>query len=421
MAEVEIPSYFLCPISLQIMRDPVTLPTGITYDRDSIERWMFSGKHNTCPVTKHHLPDCELTPNHTLRRLIQAWCVLNSSNDIERFPTPKPPIGKARIAELLDDARLPHLQLGSLRKLKEVVSESERNRRCVEATPGVVHTLLSIIHNNNNNSSGTTTSGEEGIPIADDVESTNARDEALSILYLLQLSEQHLLDLAVGNGDFIESLTSILQRSNHQTRAYATLLLKSMLGVIAPARLAGVREELFEEVVGVLRDRVSHKATKAALQVLAWLCPWGRNRIKAANAGAVPVLVELLLDVLERRVCELVLVVLDRVCGCAEGRAELAGHAAGIAIVSKKILRVSEAASERAVKILNSVARFSATKAVLQEMLQIGVVSKLCLVLQADCGMKTKEKAREILRLHSRFWKKSPCLSPQLLISYPSS
>nr|XP_010927379.1 E3 ubiquitin-protein ligase PUB23 [Elaeis guineensis] len=417
MAEVEIPSYFLCPISLQIMRDPVTLPTGITYDRDSIERWMFSGKHDTCPVTKQHLPDCDLTPNHTLRRLIQAWCALNSSNDIERFPTPKPPIDKAQIIKLLDDARLPHLQLHSLRKLREIVSESERNRRCIETTSGVVDMLISIIHNNNSG----TASGEEGKPISDDVESTNARDEALSILYLLQLSDQQLLDLAVGNGDFVGSLTSILQQSNHQTRAYATLLLKSMLRVIAPARLAGVRKELFQEVVGVLRDRVSHQATKAALQVLAWLCPWGRNHIKAANAGAVRVLVELLLDEPERRVCELVLVVLDRVCGCAEGRAELVGHGAGIAIVSKKMLRVSEAASERAVKILNSVARFSATKAVLQEMLQIGVVSKLCLVLQVDCGMKTKEKAREILRLHSRVWNKSPCWSPQFLISYPSS
>ena len=36
--EVEVPCYFLCPISLSIMRDPVTLPTGITYDRDGIKR-----------------------------------------------------------------------------------------------------------------------------------------------------------------------------------------------------------------------------------------------------------------------------------------------------------------------------------------------------------------------------------------------
>ncbi|XP_010911941.1 E3 ubiquitin-protein ligase PUB23-like [Elaeis guineensis] len=415
MAEVEIPSHFLCPISLQIMRDPVTLPTGITYDRDSIERWIYSGKHNTCPVTKQSLPECDLIPNHTLRRLIQAWCALNQSDDIERFPTPKPPIDNAQIAKLIDDAKLPHLQLSSLRKLKEIVSESERNKLCVEATPGVLDFLASIVKKNS------FTPGEEGILIRDDVESTTACDEALSILYLLQISEQRLHDFAIKNEDIIESLTSILQQQNYQSRAYATLLLKSILGVIAPAKLAGVREELFQEIVNVLGDRISHRADKAALQVLSLLCRWGRNRVKAAHAGAVPVLIELLLDENEKRVCELVLVVLALVCGCAEGRSELVGHAAGIAIVSKKILRISEVASDGAVRILNSVAKFSATAAVLQEMLQIGVVSKLCLVLQLDCGMKTKEKAKEILRLHSRVWKKSPCLSPQFLISYPSS
>ncbi|KAG1327942.1 E3 ubiquitin-protein ligase PUB23 [Cocos nucifera] len=415
MAEVEIPSYFLCPISLQIMRDPVTLPSGITYDRDSIERWIFSGKHNTCPVTKQSLPECDLTPNHTLRRLIQAWCALNPSDGIERFPTPKPPVNKAQITELIDDAKLPHLQLSSLRKLKEIVSESERNKRCVEATPGVLDFLASIIRKKSS------TPGEEGIAISDGVESTTACDEALNILCLLQISKQRLLDFAIQNEDIIESLTSILQQSNYQSRAYATLFLKSMLGVIAPAKLAGVREQLFQEIVDVVRDRISHRADKAALQVLSGLCRWGRNRVKAVNAGAVPVLIELLLDENEKRVCELVLVVLALVCGCAEGRSELVGHAAGIAIVSKKILRISEMATEGAVRILNSVAKFSATTAVLQEMLQIGVVSKLCLVLQVDCGMKTKEKAREILRLHSRVWEKSPCLSPQFLISYPSS
>ena len=39
-APAEVPSHFLCPISLQIMRDPVTLPTGISYDRAAISRWL---------------------------------------------------------------------------------------------------------------------------------------------------------------------------------------------------------------------------------------------------------------------------------------------------------------------------------------------------------------------------------------------
>ncbi|GAY32906.1 hypothetical protein CUMW_004710 [Citrus unshiu] len=71
--DIEIPEYFICPISLQIMKDPVTAITGITYDRESIEHWLFQGNNNAeCPVTKQPLPkDSDLTPNHTLRRLVR--------------------------------------------------------------------------------------------------------------------------------------------------------------------------------------------------------------------------------------------------------------------------------------------------------------------------------------------------------------
>ncbi|KAI3751188.1 hypothetical protein L2E82_22235 [Cichorium intybus] len=47
---------------------------------------------------------------------------------------------------------------------------------------------------------------------------------------------------------------------------------------------------------------------------------------------------------------------------------------------------------------------------VLEEMVQLRVVGKLFLVLQMDCGTKIKEKAKEILKMHSRVWKKSSCI-----------
>jgi hypothetical protein len=155
------------------------------------------------------------------------------------------------------------------------------------------------------------------------------------------------------------------------------------------------------------------------LKLLVELCPWGRNRIKAVEGGATVVLIELLIEASERRVCELLLVVLDQLCGCAEGRAELLKHGAGLAVVSQKILRVSHMATDRAVRILSLVCRFSATSRVLQEMLQVGVVSKLCLVLQVDSSLKSKERAREILKLHSKVWKNSSCIPSHLLSSYP--
>nr|DAD21512.1 TPA_asm: hypothetical protein HUJ06_022975 [Nelumbo nucifera] len=81
---VQIPYHFRCPISLELMRDPVTVCTGQTYDRASIESWVATG-NTTCPVTRAPLSDFILIPNHTLRRLIQDWCVANRSLGVERI------------------------------------------------------------------------------------------------------------------------------------------------------------------------------------------------------------------------------------------------------------------------------------------------------------------------------------------------
>ncbi|KAJ0969576.1 hypothetical protein J5N97_022453 [Dioscorea zingiberensis] len=384
------------------MSDPVTLATGITYERECIERWMFSEKNNTCPVTKQWIYDDELTPNNTLRRLIQAWCTANASAGIERFPTPRAPVNKTDILKLLKNASTdPQYQMDSLQKLRIIVLESDRNKHYVESTAGAIDMLISIIKRSIYSLEST---------------SSSVCDEALMILSSIQISDQGLLNLISKHEDLIDALTLLMHRSKYQTRVYATLLLNSLIELIAPARLMAIQDQLFKEIVKVLGDRISSKATKAALKILAMLCPWGRNRVKVVGAGAVSVLVDLLLEEPEKRACELMLLVLDILCGCAEGRAEIVGHAAGIAIVSKKVLRVSLAASEKAVRILYSVSKFSPTPAVLQEMLSVGAVTKLCLVLQVDCGLKTKEKAKEILRLHSRVWRNSPCLPPQYAV-----
>lgn len=409
MAEVEVPPFFICPISLEMMKDPVTVSTGITYDRESIEKWIFSGKNNTCPVTKQVLSYTELTPNHTLRRLIQSWCTLNASNGIERFPTPKPPVNKAQIVKLINDAKSPQTQMKCLRRLRSIASTNETNKRCIEGT-GAVQFLASVIKLNTNNASLEVS--EDGFDLA------TSTDEALNILYHLQLSEAGLKSLTTGdNGEFIESLLRVMQRGNYESRAYAVFLLKSMTEVADPLQLISLKPEFFVELVQLFHDQISSKATKATLQLLINVGPWGRNRVKAVDTGAVPVLIDLLLDSSEKRVCEMILMVLDQLCQCAEGRAELLKHGAGLAVVSKKILRVSKVASERAVRILHSISKFSATQSVVQEMLQLGVVTKLCLVLQVDSGNKTMEKVREILKLHARAWKNSSCV-PVTLASY---
>ncbi|TYJ39567.1 hypothetical protein E1A91_A04G078400v1 [Gossypium mustelinum] len=394
MEEIDIPPFFICPISLEIMKDPVTVPTGITYDRESIVNWLFSGNSTACPVTKHVITDCELTPNHTLIRLIQSWCMLNACHGIERIPTPKPPISKAQITELLNGAAKSHLhQIKCLRRLQSIASENATNKRCMESS-GAVEFLASIVRNYD-------PTAVDGL-LYNEFEPIRPTDEALNILYNLQLSEAALKNLMSKNGDIVVSLTRVMQRGTCKSRAYAVLLLKSMLEIADPMQLISLRHEFFVELVRVLRDRISQQASKATLQLLVSVSEWGRNKVK-------------------KRACETILTVLDEVYCCAEGRSELLNHGAGLAVVSKKILRVSHVVNQRAVRILLSISKFCVTSNVLQEMLQLGIVAKLCLVLQVECGHKTKGKAKEVLKLHARVWMDSPCIPSNLRSSYPAS
>ncbi|CAM8969945.1 unnamed protein product [Rhodiola kirilowii] len=71
--EINVPADFRCPISLDLMRDPVVVSTGQTYDRVSINVWVQSG-HNTCPKTGQTLAHTDLIPNLVLRSLLASWC-----------------------------------------------------------------------------------------------------------------------------------------------------------------------------------------------------------------------------------------------------------------------------------------------------------------------------------------------------------
>ncbi|KAJ6429853.1 hypothetical protein OIU84_021289 [Salix udensis] len=71
---LKIPNDFLCPISLELMRDPVIVATGQTYERSCIQRWIDTG-NSTCPKTQQKLEHLTLTPNYVLRSLITQWCI----------------------------------------------------------------------------------------------------------------------------------------------------------------------------------------------------------------------------------------------------------------------------------------------------------------------------------------------------------
>ena len=58
----------ICPITQEVMNDPVICADGHSYERASVEMWLLS--HNTSPATNVPLAHTNLVPNHALRNLI---------------------------------------------------------------------------------------------------------------------------------------------------------------------------------------------------------------------------------------------------------------------------------------------------------------------------------------------------------------
>jgi len=60
-----------CPISGEVMSDPVIAADGYSYERKCIENWMF--ENDTSPMTDEALKHKDVLANHQLRGQIQSW------------------------------------------------------------------------------------------------------------------------------------------------------------------------------------------------------------------------------------------------------------------------------------------------------------------------------------------------------------
>ncbi|MBA0878636.1 hypothetical protein Goshw_030148 [Gossypium schwendimanii] len=72
-----IPPRFLCPLSLELMMDPVIVASGQTYDRTSIQKWLDSGL-SICPKTHQTLTHTKLIPNDIVKAMVASWCEENN-------------------------------------------------------------------------------------------------------------------------------------------------------------------------------------------------------------------------------------------------------------------------------------------------------------------------------------------------------
>ncbi|KAF7833826.1 U-box domain-containing protein 4 [Senna tora] len=77
-----VPTDFCCPLSLELMTDPVIVASGQTYERSFIKSWIDLGL-TVCPKTRQTLSHTNLIPNYTVKALIANWCELNNVKPVD--------------------------------------------------------------------------------------------------------------------------------------------------------------------------------------------------------------------------------------------------------------------------------------------------------------------------------------------------
>ncbi|XP_061994881.1 U-box domain-containing protein 21-like [Rosa rugosa] len=396
--ELTIPSHFRCPISLDLMKDPVTLSTGITYDRQSIEKWIEAG-NVTCPTTNQVLTTLEPIPNHTIRKMIQDWCVEKKSFGVERIPTPRIPVSSVEVAEILsritssaekkDEAGCREL----VQKVKALTKESERNKRCIVAN-GAASSLAAAF-----GAFSTAGSFHENVGVLEEILS------ALTLIFPLH-SEANVY---LGSTDSLHCMVRFLDGGDLSQRRNAVLVLKEALS--ADKQKTDALEEIegaLEALVKLIKEPICPTSTKASLVIIYHMLnstsSSSRESVKGkfVQMGLVSMLSELVVDA-ERSICEKALGVLDAICGSKQGREEARDNALIMPVVVKKMFRVSDLATEFAVSILWKLCKKDEREddegGLVLEVLQVGVFQKLLLLLQVGCGERTKEKATELLKL----------------------
>ena len=80
----EVPDDYVCPITSEIMTDPVSTLDGFTYEREAITEWLRT--KDTSPNTGAKLESKTLIPNLMARSMIRSFVEARAAQP----PTPTP-------------------------------------------------------------------------------------------------------------------------------------------------------------------------------------------------------------------------------------------------------------------------------------------------------------------------------------------
>eukprot|EP00252_Welwitschia_mirabilis_P004668 TRINITY_DN14965_c0_g2_i1.p1 TRINITY_DN14965_c0_g2~~TRINITY_DN14965_c0_g2_i1.p1 ORF type:complete len:468 (+),score=62.87 TRINITY_DN14965_c0_g2_i1:791-2194(+) len=364
----DVPSVFICPISLEPMQDPVTLCTGQTYERSNILQWFSIGQY-ICPTTMQKLWDVTLTPNRTLFHLIYKWFS-------HRFVIQKKDV-QGRVKDLLERLTRAKGQarIQALSALRLIAQTDESGRKTIVDEGGVM--LLSSLL-------GPFTSHLVGA-------------EAIGILVRLPLDQKGKTSLT--EPAKISLMVDLLHEGTIETRINSAKLIETLIDM---EDLQSENVSCFRLLFGLLKlvkDRRHPRGIAAALSLLRIICCCTQVRSHMVSIGLVSQLIELLPHT-TTTCLETALSILDTLSTLQAGRDALKDCSCTIPNIVRVLMRLSENSKQHALSILWTVCKLAPEECT-STAVEAGIATKLLLVIQSSCNPVVKQRSTELLKLCS--------------------
>ncbi|KAF8030870.1 hypothetical protein BT93_D0150 [Corymbia citriodora subsp. variegata] len=371
-----IPDLFRCPTSLKLMKDPVVVSTGQTYERSCIEKWLKAG-HRTCPRTQQTLFSTTVTPNHVLRSLIAQWC---EANGIE---PPRPPNSsrptacfRAECAKVEFLVRKlasgnPEEQWSAAREIRLLAKLNAGNRVAI-AEAGAIPFLVRLLS----------------------TPALRIQEHAVTALLNLSICSENKGNI-VSSGA-VPGIVHVLSTGSMEARENAAATLFSLSVVDEYKKTIGASGAIPPLVL--LLNEGTQRGKKDAATALFNLCIYQGNKGKAARAGIVPTLMQLLTEPGGEMVDE-ALAILAILASHTAGTAAI-GTAKAVPILVELIRLSSPMNKENAAAIL--VRLCAGEKRHLSEAKEMGIVEPLADLAQNGTD-RGKRKAAQLLDQLSHF------------------
>ncbi|XP_059292837.1 U-box domain-containing protein 8 [Lycium ferocissimum] len=345
---------FRCPISLEIMSDPVILSSGHTFDRASIQRWVDSG-HRTCPITKLPIPDpVTLIPNHALRSLISNYTLVSFPKPLS-YPDPQ-----SLIQTLINSSSPMDSKLNSLDQLSKLSKRDSAIRRKLTES-GAISAVLNC---------------------------AQLQEKALHLLLNLSLDDDNKVGL-VAEG-VVGKVVAALRTGGGDSRAVAATVLTSLAVVEVNKATIGAYPDAILGLISLLwcgnvRER------KEAATALYTLCSFHDNRVRVVENQAVEILIRNANSGLERAV-----EVLGLLAKCKEGRQEMIKFGGLLDVLVKLLKNGSSRAVQYALLTISLLCNYSERMRVL--VVREGVF-EICVGLLEDDNEKVRRNANSLINV----------------------